>query len=140
MASIDELLLFHLHFSCSLKEAELRAEHFYKQLQLANQRHVLLIEELEQNQISIEQAYEQRFRFALNTVLGSLRLSMRKNFSSSSLDFRDSDERNRTRMNQMEERFVQEKKDLLNELEKVHFKGIFRTFQFEIIALVFLEN
>ncbi|VDN40763.1 unnamed protein product [Gongylonema pulchrum] len=47
---------------CSLKEAELRAEHFYKQFQLANQRHIVLIEELEQNQLSIEQAYEKRLR------------------------------------------------------------------------------
>uniref|UniRef100_A0A1I7W3M7 LisH domain-containing protein n=1 Tax=Loa loa TaxID=7209 RepID=A0A1I7W3M7_LOALO len=80
------------HIRCSLKEAELRAEHFYKQFQQANQRHVLLIEELEQNQLSIEQAYEQRFR--------------------------SSDERYRTKISQIEERFSQEKKDLLTELEK----------------------
>ncbi|CAG9533510.1 unnamed protein product [Cercopithifilaria johnstoni] len=80
------------HIRFSLKEAELRAEHFYKQFQQANQRHVLLIEELEQNQLSIEQAYEQRFR--------------------------SFDERYRTKISQIEERFSQEKKDLLIELEK----------------------
>uniref|UniRef100_A0A915PXV1 UDENN domain-containing protein n=1 Tax=Setaria digitata TaxID=48799 RepID=A0A915PXV1_9BILA len=80
------------HIRCSLKEAELRAEHFYKQFQQANQRHVLLIEELEQNQLSIEEAYEQRFR--------------------------NSDERYRVKISQIEERFSQEKKDLLVELEK----------------------
>ncbi|KAM3726564.1 Ninein [Dirofilaria immitis] len=80
------------HIRCSLKEAELRAEHFYKQFQQANQRHILLIEELEQNQLSIEQAYERRFR--------------------------SSDERYRTKISQIEERFSQEKKDLLIELEK----------------------
>uniref|UniRef100_A0A8R1TU56 EF-hand domain-containing protein n=1 Tax=Onchocerca volvulus TaxID=6282 RepID=A0A8R1TU56_ONCVO len=80
------------HIRCSLKEAELRAEHFHKQYQQANQRHVLLIEELEQNQLSVEQAYEQRFR--------------------------SSDERYRTKISQIEERFSQEKKDLLTELEK----------------------
>uniref|UniRef100_A0A183HAJ4 EF-hand domain-containing protein n=1 Tax=Onchocerca flexuosa TaxID=387005 RepID=A0A183HAJ4_9BILA len=78
------------HIRYSLKEAELRAEHFYKQFQQANQRHVLLIEELEQNQLSTEQAYEQR----------------------------SSDERYRTKISQIEERFSQEKKDLLTELEK----------------------
>ncbi|VBB26201.1 unnamed protein product [Acanthocheilonema viteae] len=80
------------HIRCSLKEAELRAEHFCKQFQQMNQRHVLLIEELEQNQLSIEQACEQRF---------------------SNLD-----ERYRTKISQIEERFSQEKKDLLTELEK----------------------
>uniref|UniRef100_A0A0R3RWB8 EF-hand domain-containing protein n=1 Tax=Elaeophora elaphi TaxID=1147741 RepID=A0A0R3RWB8_9BILA len=80
------------HIRYLLKEAELRAEHFYKQLQQANQRHVLLIEELEQNQLSIEQAYEQRFRTF--------------------------DERYRTKISQIEELFSQEKKDLLTELEK----------------------
>ncbi|VDN01027.1 unnamed protein product [Thelazia callipaeda] len=80
------------HLRCSIKEAELRAEHFHKQFQQANQRHVLLIEEFEQNQISMEQTYEQRFR--------------------------DSDERYRAKIAQIEERFNQEKKDLLIELEK----------------------
>lgn len=49
----------------------MRAEHFYKQFQEANQRHVLLIEELEQNQHSIEQAYEQRFRLVSSAKFGA---------------------------------------------------------------------
>uniref|UniRef100_A0A7I4KKB3 EF-hand domain-containing protein n=1 Tax=Brugia malayi TaxID=6279 RepID=A0A7I4KKB3_BRUMA len=84
------------HLRCSLKEAELRAEHFYKQFQQANQRHVLLIEELEQNQLSIEQTYEQRCR--------------------------SFDEGYRKKISQIEEQFSQEKKDLLAELEKAEEK------------------
>lgn len=46
------------------KEGESRCDHLHKQLQLANQRRNLLIEELEQNQASVEESYEQRLRFA----------------------------------------------------------------------------
>ncbi|VDM25945.1 unnamed protein product [Toxocara canis] len=73
-----------------VKEGESRAEHLHKQLQLANQRRTLLIEELEHNQLSIEEGYEQRLR--------------------------ETEERYRSRVSQMEERFRVEKKELMNEL------------------------
>lgn len=47
---------------CNIKEYELRCEHMQKQLQVANQRRTLLIEELDQNQQSIEASYNNRLR------------------------------------------------------------------------------
>ncbi|VDK44610.1 unnamed protein product [Anisakis simplex] len=80
-------LIYH---RCMVREGECRAEHLHKQLQLANQRRTLLIEELENNQLSIEEGYEQRIR--------------------------ETEERYRTRVSQMEDRFRVEKKELMNEL------------------------
>uniref|UniRef100_A0A915AHP8 EF-hand domain-containing protein n=1 Tax=Parascaris univalens TaxID=6257 RepID=A0A915AHP8_PARUN len=78
------------HLRCMVREGESRAEHLHKQLQLANQRRTLLIEELEHNQLSIEEGYEQRLR--------------------------ETEERYRSRVGQMEERFRIEKKELAKEL------------------------
>ncbi|GMR60749.1 hypothetical protein PMAYCL1PPCAC_30944 [Pristionchus mayeri] len=78
---------------CNLKELEERAEHSHKQLQLANQRRTMLIEELEHNQMAIEQSYEERMR--------------------------EMDEKFRTKMCQLEEKLQAEKRDLQNDLDQV---------------------
>uniref|UniRef100_A0A1I7X0Z9 EF-hand domain-containing protein n=1 Tax=Heterorhabditis bacteriophora TaxID=37862 RepID=A0A1I7X0Z9_HETBA len=54
---------------CTIREVESRAEHLHKQLQIANQRRTLLIEELEHNQLSIEQGYEKRLRLVFHALL-----------------------------------------------------------------------
>lgn len=158
----------------------MRAEHFYKQFQQANQRHILLIDELEHNQLSIEQAYERRFRLVslekydtINQILltvsavllddvvlffdlplslkmlGILYRTFHENLiyvlqfeafvdlsvtllskvvvceKLCCVNYRSFDERYRTKLSQMEERFSLEKKDLLAELEKVILKKVF---------------
>ncbi|KAF8354994.1 hypothetical protein PRIPAC_96617 [Pristionchus pacificus] len=77
----------------NLKELEERAEHSHKQLQMANQRRTMLIEELEHNQMAIEQSYEQRMR--------------------------EMDEKFRSKMSQLDEKLQSEKRDLQNDLEQV---------------------
>ncbi|KAL6724335.1 hypothetical protein Aduo_019232 [Ancylostoma duodenale] len=78
---------------CMVREGESRAEHLHKQLQLANQRRTLLIEELEHNQISIEQGYEARLR--------------------------ETEERYRARYLQMEDKFRLDKREIQNEVEQL---------------------
>ncbi|GMT36140.1 hypothetical protein PFISCL1PPCAC_27437, partial [Pristionchus fissidentatus] len=78
---------------CNLKELEERAEHSHKQLQLANQRRTMLIEELEHNQMAIEQSYEERMR--------------------------EMDEKFRSKMCQLEEKLQSEKRDVQNDLDQV---------------------
>ena len=56
-------------FRCCVREGESRSEHLHKQLQLAHQRRTLLIDELEHNQLSIEQAYESRLRLELECFI-----------------------------------------------------------------------
>ncbi|KAJ1370518.1 hypothetical protein KIN20_032250 [Parelaphostrongylus tenuis] len=77
---------------CMLREGESRAEHLHKQLQLANQRRTLLIEELENNQISIEQGYETRLR--------------------------ETEDRYRARFLQMEDKFRLDKREIQHEVEQ----------------------
>lgn len=76
-----------------VREGESRAEHLYKQLQLGNQRRTLLIEELENNQISIEQGYERRLR--------------------------ESEERYRARCLQMEDKFRLDKREIQHQVEQL---------------------
>ncbi|KHJ98050.1 hypothetical protein OESDEN_01963 [Oesophagostomum dentatum] len=78
---------------CMVREGESRAEHLHKQLQQANQRRTLLIEELEHNQISIEQGYEARLR--------------------------ETEERYRARYMQMEDKFRLDKREIQNEVEQL---------------------
>ncbi|GMT06077.1 hypothetical protein PENTCL1PPCAC_28251 [Pristionchus entomophagus] len=78
---------------CNLKELEERAEHSHKQLQLANQRRTMLIEELEHNQMAIEQSYEERMR--------------------------EMDEKYRSKMFQIEEKLQCEKRDVQTDLDQV---------------------
>ncbi|KJH48972.1 hypothetical protein DICVIV_04871 [Dictyocaulus viviparus] len=78
---------------CMVREGESRAEHLQKQLQLGNQRRTLLIEELENNQISIEQGYEARLR--------------------------ETEERYRTRCLQMEDKFRFDKREIQHEVEQL---------------------
>lgn len=78
---------------CMVREGESRAEHLHKQLQLGNQRRTLLIEELENNQISIEQGYETRLR--------------------------ETEERYRARFLQMEDKFRLDKREIQHEVEQL---------------------
>uniref|UniRef100_A0A158R5R9 EF-hand domain-containing protein n=1 Tax=Syphacia muris TaxID=451379 RepID=A0A158R5R9_9BILA len=80
------------HLRCLVKEGSSRTDHLYKQLQVANQRRNLLIEELEQNQTSLEEGYELRLK--------------------------ESEDRFKLKINQMGERYLSEKKDLMKELEQ----------------------
>ncbi|VDD90543.1 unnamed protein product [Enterobius vermicularis] len=80
------------HLRCLVKEGSSRAEHLYKQLQVANQRRNMLIEELEQNQVSLEQGYELRLK--------------------------ESEDRYKSKIIQIEDRYLAEKKDLMKELEQ----------------------
>ncbi|CAJ0918294.1 unnamed protein product, partial [Mesorhabditis belari] len=81
------------YLRCCVKENETQTEYLQKQLQLANQRRTMLIEELEQNQLSIEQAFESRLR--------------------------ETEERFKMKLGQVEEKSRQEKRDLQNDIDKL---------------------
>lgn len=51
------------HFRCTVREFEMRCEHMQKQIHIANQRRNMLIEELDQNQQSIEASYNNRLKW-----------------------------------------------------------------------------
>ncbi|CAD6187600.1 unnamed protein product [Caenorhabditis auriculariae] len=92
-AAILCMRLFTENLRCSLKESELRCEHMQKQLQVANQRRTLLIEELDQNQQSIEMSYNSRLR--------------------------EMEERCRARITNMEEKHRAERSELQREIEVI---------------------
>ncbi|CAB3410223.1 unnamed protein product [Caenorhabditis bovis] len=81
------------NYRCSIREFELRCEHLQKQIHIANQRRTMLIEELDQNQQSIEASYNNRLK--------------------------EMEERCRSRIAVMEEKFRQERVEMQREFETI---------------------
>ncbi|CAL2049634.1 unnamed protein product [Caenorhabditis brenneri] len=81
------------NYRCTVREFEMRCEHMQKQIHIANQRRTLLIEELDQNQQSIEASYNNRMK--------------------------EMEERCRGRIAAMEEKFRMERQEMQKEIEAI---------------------
>ncbi|CAI2356633.1 unnamed protein product [Caenorhabditis sp. 36 PRJEB53466] len=81
------------NYRCTVREFEMRCEHLQKQIHIANQRRTLLIEELDQNQQSIEASYNNRLK--------------------------EMEERCRGRVAAMEEKFRMERLEMQKEMETI---------------------
>ncbi|CAI5456143.1 unnamed protein product [Caenorhabditis angaria] len=81
------------NYRCNVREFEMRCEHMQKQIHIANQRRTMLIEELDQNQQSIEASYNNRIK--------------------------EMEERCRARIALMEEKFHQERVEMQKEFENI---------------------
>uniref|UniRef100_A0A8R1E478 EF-hand domain-containing protein n=1 Tax=Caenorhabditis japonica TaxID=281687 RepID=A0A8R1E478_CAEJA len=81
------------NYRCTVREFEMRCEHMQKQIHIANQRRTLLIEELDQNQQSIEASYNNRLK--------------------------EMEERCRSRVAAMEEKFRMERLEMQKEIETI---------------------
>ena len=63
MMNIFEISFNKLYFRAQLRESEKNVAYFTKQLELANQRSTMLIEELDHNQWTIEQNCEKKLKY-----------------------------------------------------------------------------
>lgn len=97
----------------------MRCEHLQKQIHIANQRRTLLIEELDQNQQSIEASYNNRLKWVIS-------YESLINF----IVFREMEERCRGRIAAMEEKFRIERQEMQKEIEIVRIFEVLEANEF----------